>query len=73
MERKKPSAEPIPCAQPDLGVRFPEFLDGELNPEEAKEIERHLQVCPKCRRELRLWASLSEEGLPSSKSSLRAK
>jgi anti-sigma factor RsiW len=73
MERKRPTAELILCAQPDLGVRFPEYLDGQLNPDETKEIERHLAVCSTCRRELRLWGALCEEELSSSKTRSRAK
>lgn len=31
------------------------WLDGELGPAEAAEMERHVQTCPRCREELALW------------------
>jgi anti-sigma factor RsiW len=41
------------------------FLDGELEPVEAREIRRHLVCCPACRQELSrlrlLWLELEQE------------
>ena len=67
MHRKKPGTESVLCTEPELGDRFPDYLDGQLTLDEAQHIEKHLLSCPECRRELDLWLSLSEEGLPSFK------
>lgn len=68
MGRKKPAAEATACSQPNLAVQFPDYLDGELSPDEAKEIEQHLATCVICRRKLRVWLALCEEGLSPSQS-----
>ena len=73
MQRKKTAAEPTVCSQPNLAVRFPDYLDGQLSSDEAKQIEQHLAVCATCRRKLRLWLSLREEGLPSTQAQARTR
>jgi anti-sigma factor RsiW len=67
MGRKKPTMESTACSQPNLAVHFPDYLDGELSPNETKEIEQHLAICAICRRKLRVWLSLCEEGLSPSR------
>lgn len=39
---------------------FSPYLDGELTPAEINILERHLERCPACRRELSRWQELSQ-------------
>jgi len=41
-----------PCEK--YQARFNEFMDRELNPGDCRELEKHLEQCPQCRKELRL-------------------
>jgi anti-sigma-K factor RskA len=43
----------------------PAYLLGALEPGEAAELERHLEVCERCRREVR-WLTSAVESLPES-------
>jgi mycothiol system anti-sigma-R factor len=40
--------------------RLYEYLDGELSPEDAREVERHLQICAECYPEVRLTTDYRE-------------
>jgi hypothetical protein len=65
MMKKEQAAETVSCEEPALGDLFPFFLNGEVTPEEAKRIEKHLTVCGVCQKELALWLAMGIRGLPS--------
>ena len=39
--------------------KFSEYVDGELNADDAAEIETHLEACVECRRELELMNGIT--------------
>ncbi len=45
-------------AEDRVRERLSAWLDGELTPEERREVAGHLEVCPECRRELDLLKGL---------------
>jgi anti-sigma factor RsiW len=57
---------PIECSH--IRERLSAYLDGETPAAETESLERHLQVCPECRRELaalrRLTAALADLTVP---------
>jgi anti-sigma factor RsiW len=67
MNRKRQASQSLPCSNPGIGERFPLYLHGELNHEEASLIRAHLKACSECRREMNLWVSLVEDGVPKSR------
>jgi|GEM_PF-5082755 anti-sigma factor RsiW len=50
------------CSRPDLGKLFPAYVDGELDPQEQEEVERHLPLCPSCQDEMKFFLGLQELG-----------
>lgn len=48
------------CTEPKLGNRFPEYLEGALDEEEAREITAHVRQCSSCQSEMDMWLMLHE-------------
>lgn len=53
------------CQAPDLKFLFPFYLNGDVTPEEARQIESHVPGCPECQRKLSCVVAIAEHGLPS--------
>ncbi len=62
MGSKKPGCGLGPCKEPNLGDRFPDYLDGLVRADEAKKIDKHLEVCTQCRLELDILLASLETG-----------
>lgn len=50
------------CSQPKLVYLFPFYIRGDGTPDERKRVEKHLEACAVCRRELRFFSDLQHVG-----------
>jgi hypothetical protein len=48
---REPTAGPSPCADEDLRIAVGALALGALDPDEAREVRRHLAGCPECQQE----------------------
>jgi hypothetical protein len=53
----------VECSEPELTYLFPFYLNGDVTPEESRNIERHVPECPKCQRRLSVFMVFAREGL----------
>jgi hypothetical protein len=51
------------CTDLDLADRFPDYLAGRLQLDEAEKIEKHLAGCAHCELQMDLWLFMVEEGV----------
>jgi anti-sigma factor RsiW len=50
------------CSQPKLVYLFPLYLIGDGTPDQRRMIEKHLETCTACRRDMRLFSDLQRVG-----------
>lgn len=50
------------CSQPNLVYLFPFYVRGDGKPDERKRIEKHLESCAACRRDMKLFSDLQQVG-----------
>lgn len=61
--KEKQGLKFVDCKEPELSYLFPFYLNGDVTPEESRQIERHVPECPKCQRKLSVFMALAEGGL----------
>jgi anti-sigma factor RsiW len=50
------------CSEPNLAYLFPSYLIGDLEPQQQEKIEKHLETCASCRRDMKFFADLQDVG-----------
>jgi Putative zinc-finger len=63
--KEKKGSQFVDCQAPSLTFLFPFYLNGDVTPEEARQIESHVPGCPECQRKLSCVVAIAEHGLPS--------
>ena len=61
--KEKQGLKFVNCKEPELSYLFPFYLNGDVTPEESRQIERHVPECPKCQKTLYVFMALAEKGL----------
>jgi len=63
--KEKQGLQIVNCTEPEISDLFPFYLNGDVTPDETREIESHVSACAECRRKLSLLMTLSEQGVPA--------
>ena len=69
--KEKQGMQSAICQAPSVKFLFPFYLNGDVTPEESRQIESHVPECRECQRKLSCMIALSEQGLPSWRSEKR--